>query len=103
VPQRRAERQRIERGKQHGNGDRDRELLVQLPVIPGMNAVGTKTAERPEAMPTTGPDSSSIALKRRCLRRQALLDVAFNPFDHDNGVGPPPDRSQAPDQTEKAC
>ncbi len=31
------------------------------PVIPGMNAVGTKTAVRISAMATTGPDTSSMA------------------------------------------
>src|SRR5205823_1118309 len=32
-----------------------------LPVIPGMNAVGMKTAESTSAMPITGPEISSIA------------------------------------------
>ena len=33
------------------------------PVIPGMNAVGIKTAERTRAIPITGPEISSIALR----------------------------------------
>jgi hypothetical protein len=33
------------------------------PVMPGMRAVGMKTAARTSATPTTGPDTSSIALK----------------------------------------
>ena len=33
------------------------------PVMPGMNAVGTNTAARMSAIATTGPDTSSIALK----------------------------------------
>ena len=33
------------------------------PVIPGMKAVGTKTAARMSAIATTGPETSSIALK----------------------------------------
>jgi len=33
------------------------------PVMPGMNAVGMKTADSTSATPTTGPDTSSIALK----------------------------------------
>src|SRR3984957_1176333 len=32
------------------------------PVIPGINAVGTNTADSTSAMPTTGPEISSIAL-----------------------------------------
>jgi hypothetical protein len=32
------------------------------PVMPGMNAVGMKTADRMRAMATTGPDTCSIAL-----------------------------------------
>ena len=33
------------------------------PVMPGMKAVGMNTADRTSAIPTTGPDTSSIALK----------------------------------------
>jgi len=35
--------------------------------MPGMKAVGTKTADRTRAMPTTGPESSSIAFKAAFL------------------------------------
>ena len=35
--------------------------------MPGMNAVGMKTAESTRAMPTTGPEISSIALSEAAL------------------------------------
>ena len=38
-----------------------------LPVIPGMKAVGTNTADRMIAMAMTGPDTSSIALRAASL------------------------------------
>ena len=37
-------------------------------------------------MATTGPETSSIALKRRVPGREALLDVALDGLDHDDGV-----------------
>ena len=56
------------------------------PVMPGMNAVGTKTAARISAIATTGPETSSIALKRRVLGRQALLDVVLDGLHHHDRV-----------------
>ena len=37
-------------------------------------------------MPTTGPESSSIAFNAASFGRHALFDVAFHAFDHDDGV-----------------
>jgi hypothetical protein len=54
--------------------------------MPGMKMVGTKTAERIRAMAMTGPETSSIALSGRVVRRQALLDVVLDRLDHDDGV-----------------
>ncbi len=54
--------------------------------MPGMKAVGTKTAERTSAMPMTGPETSSIALIRRIARRHAFLDVMLDGLHHDDGV-----------------
>ena len=51
-----------------------------------MNTVGRKTADRMMAMATTGPETSSIAFKRRVFRRHSFLDVMFHRFDHDDGI-----------------
>ncbi len=60
--QSRAERERVERGNEHGDGDRERELLIQSAgkfrseMRPGMN-----TAARISAIATTGPCTSFMA------------------------------------------
>ena len=54
--------------------------------MPGMNAVGTNTAARMSAIATTGPETSSIALRRRVPRRQPFLDVVLDRLDHDDGI-----------------
>jgi len=46
--------------------------------MPGMNAVGMNTAARMRAMATTGPDTSSIALRGGIVRGQALLHVVLD-------------------------
>ena len=56
------------------------------PVMPGMNAVGTNTAESTSAMPITGPEISSIAFKAACFGRHAFFDVPLHGLHHDDGV-----------------
>jgi len=82
--QRRAEGQRVERRDHGGEGDRQRELPVELPVRPLTNAIGTNTRTH-----------SAIAMIARSLhpspctslaRRHAQLDVALDVFDNDNRV-----------------
>ena len=100
--QRRAQRQRIERRDDDRDRDRHRELLVSRPVIPGMNAVGTKTATRISAMAMTGPETSSIALKRRVARRQPVLDVVLDGLDHhDRVVDHQADGEHEPEQRQR--
>jgi hypothetical protein len=57
-------------------------------VIPGMNAVGMKTADRMMAMAMmTGDETtSSIALNDASLGGHALLDVMLDRLDDDDGV-----------------
>jgi len=54
--------------------------------MPGMKAVGMKTAERTSAMPTTGPEISCMALESGFLWRETIFDVALDGFDDDDGV-----------------
>ena len=51
-----------------------------------MNAVGMNTADSTSAMPTTGPETSSIALKVGVLRRHAFLDVVLDRLHDDDRV-----------------
>src|SRR5439155_27250027 len=61
--QRGAQSQRIERGEERREGNRERELSVNCPEIPEMNATGMNTADRPNAMAITAGVTSSLALK----------------------------------------
>ena len=45
-----------------------------------------KTAARMSAIATTGPETSSMALRAASLRRHALFDVVLDGFDDDDGV-----------------
>src|SRR5262249_33911858 len=56
------------------------------PVMPGMKAVGTNTATRMRAMATTGPDTSSIALRARPGGPKPRLDVVLHRLHHHDGV-----------------
>ena len=67
-----------------------------------MKAVGTNTAERTSAIPTTGPDSSSIAFERRVLWSQSFFDVPLHAFDHDDRVvHHQPDRQHQPKERKR--
>ena len=68
-------------------------------MIPGMNAVGMKTADRTRAIPTTGPEISFIALLRCFFRRQPLVNMALHSlYDHDGVVHHEPDRKHKAEQ-----
>ncbi len=54
--------------------------------MPGMKTVGTNTADKIMAMATTGPETSSIALKAASLGVMPFLDVALDGLDDDDGV-----------------
>ena len=56
------------------------------PVMPGMAAVGMKTAARMRAIATTGPPTSSMAFTVADFGIHALVDVVLDGFDHDDGV-----------------
>ena len=52
-------------------------------------------------MATTGPETSSMACKRRVFRRYAFLNVAFHRFhDYDGIVHDQADRQHQPEQSE---
>ena len=55
-------------------------------MIPGMNAVGMKTAERTRAIPTTGPESLVHCFERGIFGRQALFDMALHALHHHDRV-----------------
>ena len=72
------------------------------PVIPGMNAVGTKTATRIRAMATTGPRHFLHGLQGGLARRQPLLDVVLDGLhDHDGVVHHQPDGQHQPEQRQR--
>ena len=97
------QRKGVEGRNQNGDRNRDRELLVQPPGDPGMNAVGMKTADSTRAMPTTGPEISSIALKVASFGDMPFVDVVLDRLDDDDGiVHHEPDR-QTPGRTATAC
>ncbi len=60
---RRAKRQRVKSGDEDRNGDGHGELLIEPAGDPGNEHRRQNTAARMMAMPTTGPETSSIALK----------------------------------------
>ncbi len=64
-----------------------------------MNAQGTNTAHKTRATATTGPVTSSIALRGRVAGRQPLLEPAFDVLDDDDRVvHHDPDRQHQPEQ-----
>src|SRR5437763_758551 len=65
--ERRAERERVECGNKHRDGNSDGELLIEAASDARNEIVGTNTAARINAIATTGPDTSSIALKAASL------------------------------------
>jgi len=81
--QRRRERQRVERGHQHGDRDREGELLVERPGMPPIRTTGTNTAARISAMADDGPETSRIACSVRLARGQPPADVMLDAHDHD--------------------
>jgi len=51
-----------------------------------MKAVGTNTDDRTNAIPMTGPDSSSIAFRAASFGARPSSIVALHAFDDHNGV-----------------
>ena len=56
------------------------------PVRPPVKASGANTAASVIVIATTAPEISRMPLERRLHRRHALLDMAMDVLDHDDGV-----------------
>ena len=67
-----------------------------------MNAVGMKTDARINAIAITGVETSSIALQRGVVRRQAFVDVTLHRFhDDDRVVDDEPDREHEAEERQR--
>src|ERR1700691_235089 len=83
---RRAEGERIERGEQNGNRDRDRELLVEFAGDSGNESGGNKYGGENQGDADYGAGQFFHCFQGGALRRHALLDVALHTFDHNDGI-----------------
>ena len=83
--QRRAQRQRVEGRDDDGDRDGHRELLIQPTRDAGDENRRDEYAVRISAIATTGPDTSSIALRRH-RAGHPFLDMALDGLDDDDGV-----------------
>ena len=81
-----AERERVKRGKQNGNRDRHRELLVELAGDSGNKRRWYKDRGENQRDADNGSGKLVHRFQRRVLRRHALLDVPLDTFDHDDRV-----------------
>src|ERR1017187_1532346 len=84
--QRRAQRQRVERGQNDGNGNRQRELLVKPPRDAGDEYRRHKDRRQNQSDGHHRPGHLLHGLQGRILWRHALPDMPLDGFHHYDGV-----------------
>ena len=84
--ERRAERERIERGEHHGNGDGQSELLIKSPGDARNERRRDEHRSQHQRNPHNWSGELFHRLHCRVLRSQSLLDMALHTFDNHNRV-----------------
>ena len=82
----RAQRERVERGDDHRNRDRDRKLLVQPAGNAGDECRRDEYRGQNERDGHDRPRNLFHGFESRLLRREALLDMMLDRFDDHDGV-----------------
>ena len=77
---------RVEGGNDHGDGDRERKLLIEPAGDPGNEYRGHEHRRKHQCDANYRAGQLLHGFPGRILRSQALFDVPLYAFDYDNGV-----------------
>jgi hypothetical protein len=93
------ERQRVERGKKHGNRDGDGELLIEFAGDSGNEGGGHENGRKNQSDADDGSGQFFHGLQSGVFRSHAFFDVALDAFHNDDGVVD--DQADGQDQAEE--